>query len=78
MILLGKTNYLPITKNCFIFPMKVIMYIHLQYKVGANSEGKATEGKVNEGKLDYGTIGTLENRTLTFDIINSNPVEVSH
>lgn len=26
--------------------------------------------------LDYGTVGARENRTITFKIINKNPVEV--
>ena len=32
---------------------------------------------MNDDVLDYGTVGTLENRTLTFKIVNKNPVEVS-
>ena len=30
----------------------------------------------DEDVLDYGTVGLKENRTITFKIINKNPVEV--
>ena len=30
----------------------------------------------DEDVLDYGTVGARENRTITFKIINKNPVEV--
>ena len=32
----------------------------------------------DEDVLDYGTVGVRENRTITFKIINKNPVEVSY
>ena len=30
----------------------------------------------DEDMIDYGTVGIKENRTITFKIINKNPVEV--
>jgi len=54
--------------NASIFTIPVHCY---------NGKLKYEVESLNEDVLDYGTVGTLENRTLTFRIINRNPVEVS-
>jgi len=38
---------------------------------------QAHDPQRHEGELDFGTMGVKENRSVLFNIINDNPVEVS-
>ncbi|XP_057312609.1 transmembrane protein 131-like isoform X2 [Hydractinia symbiolongicarpus] len=65
---LSFSTVLRLYTNASIFTIPVHCY---------NGKLKYIVDSLNDDVLDYGTVGTQENRSLTFRIINNNPVEVS-